>query len=124
MSHAHYALIYATLCGLPVIMHIGLIAGRAWGRYTMGGRYPGRLPARSRVASGAQAVVLLAMAVVVLDRGGVIALSLPAPVFWVVLALTIVTNILNIITPSAPERRLWGPVTTGMSAAILALALL
>jgi hypothetical protein len=42
----------------------------------------------------------------------------------VALALTVLTTIANIATPSRPERLLWGPVTLAMSAAAFGLALL
>jgi hypothetical protein len=105
-------------------MHIAVAAGAPLGRFTVGGRFPGRLPGPWRALALVQASLLVAMARAMLDRGGVLRLGLPDVVFWAVLALTVLTTIANIATSSRPERLLWGPVTLAMSAAAFGLALL
>ena len=116
------AFFYALAALLPTGMHLGLIAGRPWGHLTMGGKWPGVLPPRQRAMAGVQALILLLLIAVVLDRVGLIALGLPGSAFWTALVVTLLTNIANVITPSLPERRIWGPVTTIMSCAILWIA--
>lgn len=118
------ALTYAALATLPATMHIALAAGAPWGRFTVGGRFPGRLPPTWRALALVQAALLGMMAAVVLDRGGVIEASLPTALFWPVVALTVLTCLANNISPSRPERRLWGPVTLGMVATAFATGLL
>ena len=42
---------------------------------------------------------------------------------WGALGIQAVSTLLNWITPSRPERRLWGPVTTAMFAMALVVLL-
>lgn len=123
MTHTILAISYAALAGLPIAMQIALAAGAPLGRFTIGGRFPGRLPRPWRALALVQASLLLAMACTMLDRGGVLHLGLPNGAFWTALALSVLTMIANIVTPSRPERLLWGPVTLAMSAAAIGLAL-
>lgn len=105
-------------------MHIALAAGAPLGRFTVGGRFTGRLPGPWRALALVQALLLIAMACAVLDRGGVLPLGLPGLAFWTALSLTLLTTTANIATPSRPERLLWGPVTFAMSIAAIGIALL
>lgn len=118
------ALLYAALTLLPAVMQIALTAGAPLGRFTVGGRFPGRLPPLWRGLALVQAGLLIGMALVVLDRGGVLPLSLPAWLFWVVLALSLTTFLANAASPSRPERLLWGPVTFAMVVSALGVAFL
>lgn len=124
MTASTLAICYAVLACLPLSMQISLTFGAPLGRFTVGGRFPGRLPAAWRALALVQAALLAALAVVMLDRGGVLRLDLPELAFWLALALTGLTTLANIATPSRPERLLWGPVTLAMSAAALGLAVL
>ena len=111
------ALIYAGLAALPACMHLALAMGAPLGHLTMGGRWRGRLPPRVRGLSILQAVLLGAMAAVVLQSAGLVAIGWPDWTIWPVLALTVMTCIANAISPSRPERLLWTPVIAGMCAA-------
>ncbi|GAA6202926.1 hypothetical protein [Aquicoccus sp. SU-CL01552] len=124
MTPTTLAISYAALAGFPTAMHIALAAGAPLGRFTIGGRFPGRLPGPWRALALVQASLLLAMACAMLDRGGVLRLGLPDAAFWTALALTVLTTIANVATPSRPERLLWGPVTLAMTAAAIGIALL
>lgn len=124
MSPQVFATAYAALACLPTMMHLALAAGAPLGRFTVGGRFPGRLPGPWRALALLQAGLLLGMACVVLDRTGALALGLPGFAFWAVLALTLLTTVANAASPSRPERLLWTPVTIAMSAAVLGVALL
>lgn len=118
------ALIYAALAALPLAMHIALVFGAPLGRFTLGGRYSGRPTPLWRWAAMAQGLLLLGMATTVLDFGGVLALDLPDALFWGTFALSCVTALLNVISPSRPERLLWGPVTGLMALSAGALIFL
>lgn len=124
MTPSILAITYAVLAGFPTAMQIALAAGAPLGRFTVGGRFPGRLPGPWRALALVQASLLLAMACAMLDRGGVLRLGLPDLSFWTALALTVLTTIANIATPSRPERLLWGPVTLAMTATAIGIALL
>ncbi len=123
MTSATLAICYAGLAALPATMHVALAGGAPLGRFTIGGRFPGRLPAPWRGLALVQAALLAAMACAVLDRGGAVHLALPDAAFRLAVLLTVLTTIANLATPSRPERLLWGPVTLAMTAAALAVAL-
>lgn len=123
MTGATLAVTYAVLAALPTAMHVALSAGAPLGRFTIGGRFPGCLPARWRALALVQAGVLMSLACSMLDRGSVLHLGLPDAAFWGALALTVLTTIANLATPSRPERLLWGPVTVAMTVAAAGLAL-
>ncbi len=113
------AIFYAALAAIPAAMHIALAAGAPLGRFTVGGRFPGRLPPIWRGLALVQAGLLVGMALVVLDRGGVCSTGLPSALFWPVTGLTVLTFLANAASPSRPERRLWTPITLGMVASAL-----
>ena len=104
------ALCYAGFAALPTAMQLAVAAGAPLGQITVGGRFESQLPPRWRLLAIVQALVLLAMSMVVLDHGGVINIGLPNAAFWAVFALTCLTFIANVITPSKAERLLWSPV--------------
>jgi hypothetical protein len=80
----------------------------------MGGAFPGRFPLAVRVAALVQALLIVLMTLVVLSRAG---LTLPSwsrasrRLVWLVVALGVVSFLLNVATPSAGERMIWAPAT-------------
>lgn len=123
------AWIYAALALVVGIFQTCLAAGLPWGHLSNGGRWPGRLPRGMRVASAGFAALWCVIAWVVLRHAGAIpqagiavgdgvkaAQSAGAGglAFWLVAGLTVLTTIANLITPSKPERLLWGPVLVVM----------
>jgi hypothetical protein len=123
MTPQTLAALYAALAALPLSMHLALAAGAPLGRFTIGGRFAGRLPPLWRGLAIVQAGLLAAMASAVLDHGGVINLGLAPTAFRLALALTVLTFLANAASPSRPERRLWTPITLGMTAAAVGVAL-
>ena len=108
------ALFYAIISLAVVAFQVALAAGAPWGAFAMGGAFPGQFPPALRIAALVQAVLLLALAVVVLARAGVL---LPGWsrvsrwLIWFVVAFAALSFVLNLITPSAGERAIWAPVT-------------
>ena len=106
------AIIYAIVTFGVVAFQIALVAGAPWGAYAMGGATPGQFPPALRIGAMIQAVLLAGMAAVILARAGLI---LPGWsqvshwLVWIVVALTAFSLVLNLITPSAGERRIWAP---------------
>src|SRR5215207_5604200 len=106
------AFLYAIISLGVVAFQIALAAGAPWGAYAMGGAFPGQFPPELRIAAMIQAVLLAGLAAVILARAG---LTLPSWsrasrwLAWVVVAFSIVSFILNLITPSAGERAIWAP---------------
>jgi hypothetical protein len=121
------ALIYTIAAAGVVAFQVALALGAPWGAYAMGGAFPGRFPPRLRVAAAVQAVVLIMLAVVVLAFAGLAlsGLAQAAPwLIWLVVAFSAVAAVLNTITRSAGERRLWAPVTYVMLVCSLVVALM
>jgi hypothetical protein len=120
------ALLYTVITAGVVLFQMALAVGAPWGAYAMGGAFPGRFPPAMRVAAVGQAFLLALLAGVVLARAG---LALPGWasvatwLIWFVVAFAVVATILNLITPSAGERRLWAPVALVMLASSLTVAL-
>lgn len=120
------ALTFATVTVGAVGFQLALAVGAPWGSYAMGGRFPGRFPALMRVAAEVQALILALLAGVVLARAG-LALetwaSLASWLIWVVVAFSGVSLVMNSITPSKGERRIWVPVAIVMLSSSLVVAL-
>jgi hypothetical protein len=107
------ALAYAIISFGVVAFQLALAAGAPWGEFAMGGANPGQFPPALRVAAVIQAAVLVALAVVVLARAGIILPGLSRVsrwLIWFVVAFAALSLLLNLITPSAGERAIWAPV--------------
>lgn len=114
---------YAGLAALPLLMHLAIAGGAPLGRFTVGGRFPGRLPRLWRLLALVQAALLALMAGAVLARAGLACAGLK-PLFWLALALTLLSLVANAASRSRPERLLWPPVLTLMAVAALCVGLL
>ena len=114
MNLSRVAAIVHLVVSLGVVgFQLALAAGAPWGAYAMGGAFPGQFPPELRIAALVQAVLLLGLTGVVLARAG---LALPGWsraarwLIWVVVAFSVISLVLNLITPSAGERVIWAPV--------------
>ncbi|TNY47016.1 hypothetical protein FGC33_03550 [Streptococcus pyogenes] len=92
---------------------VALILGAPWGRLTQGGQVEGALPRSGRMVAALSIVLLVAMALAILSADGHWP-GWPRWTGWGAVAVTGVSMVLNWITPSAAERRLWGPIMTLM----------
>lgn len=111
---AFAAYLFSVLIAFVVAFQLALALGAPWGEMAMGGKFPGRLPPRMRIAPLVQIVVLVFIALIVLTRAGVILdefSSLSKSVIWAVVVFSLIGAILNTITPSKKERMLWAPVS-------------
>jgi hypothetical protein len=120
------AIVFAIATAVVVAFQIGLALGAPWGRYAMGGAYPGQFPPRLRVGAVIQAGLLVVLAVIVLSHAGLVLPELTANypwLVWLAVAFSAVSLVLNTITRSAVERRIWLPVASVMLASSLAVAL-
>ncbi len=126
MNAALFATLYAAFTAIVVVFQLALAAGAPWGQVAMGGRYPGRFPTQLRVGALVQAVLLSFLALVVLSRAGV-GFPVLDPVsgwmVWIAVAISLLSLILNLITPSKWERRLWAPVALVLVVCSLLVAL-
>jgi hypothetical protein len=120
------ALLYAVLSAGVVAFEIALAAGAPWGAYAMGGASPGQLPPALRIAALVQAALIVGMAAIVLSRAGLILARWSRVSYWlvwVVVALTAMSLVLNLITPSAGEQALWAPVLVVLLASSIVVAI-
>lgn len=120
------AWVFGAGLGVLTLFQLALAAGAPWGRLAMGGRFPGRFPPAMRAAALVQIAVYGLMGAIVFARAGI---ALPGmfdfsrTAVWVVVALMAVAVLLNLITSSKWERRLWAPVAALMLAACVRVAL-
>jgi hypothetical protein len=120
------ALLYAVISAGVVAFEVALAAGAPWGAYAMGGASPGQFPPALRIAALVQAALIVGMAAIVLSRAGLILAGWSRVSYWlvwVVVALTAMSLVLNLITPSAGERALWAPVLLVLLASSIVVAL-
>lgn len=89
------AILFALASAVGLGFQVAMTLGAPWGSYTMGGRFEGALPIPMRLAAALQAGVIGAMAALVL----------------------------NTVTPSRGERRVWAPITAILAASSLTVAL-
>jgi hypothetical protein len=119
------ALVFALVTLGAIAFQVALALGAPWGEFAMGGAFPKRFPPRLRLAAAVQAAVLCILAAAVLSRAGVVDLpvarDLPSLV-WVAVAFSAVSLVLNAISRSAGERRIWVPVALVMLASSLIVA--
>ena len=119
------AKIYLALSAVAIGFQIALAAGSSWGELSMGGAFPGQLPAPMRAAAIGSAVLLLALGTVVAARAG-LALSrwrrASRRLIWVVVAYTLIGVVLHIITPTPRERMVWLPVLLVLAGCALVVA--
>ncbi|WP_424967978.1 MULTISPECIES: hypothetical protein [unclassified Dinoroseobacter] len=100
---------YAIACLGVIGFQIALIAGAPWGRITQGGKHQGALPISGRVAAFVSIFILAAMACAILSAVGIWP-NWPRWTGRVALGVQALVTLVNWITPSKPERMLWGPV--------------
>ena len=120
------AIVFAVATSAVAGFQLGLALGAPWGTYAMGGRFPRQFPPLMRVAAVVQAVLLVPIVLIVLSRAGLLFpqwAGVSTWAVWVVVALSAVAAVLNTMTPSTGERRVWAPVAGVMLICSLAVAL-
>lgn len=103
--------LYAMACLAIVFFQLALIGGAPLGPWTQGGQHEGALPLSGRIVAAVSIPVLVFQALAVLSAAGFPGLDFPRWCGWVALAVSVVTAVLNGITPSVRERAVWFPVT-------------
>ncbi|MFV1960391.1 MAG: hypothetical protein ACC658_01030 [Acidimicrobiia bacterium] len=110
------AIVAAVGITLITIFQISLALGAPAGGAAWGGRYPGVLPTRLRVASGFVGVFFYPVVVVfVLDAGGVVETGLADGsgarwFMWILAGLFTLGALANFASKSKVERLFWGSV--------------
>lgn len=120
------AVLFALAAAVGLAFQVALALGAPWGSYTMGGRFRGRLPRSMRVAAVAQALLIGLMGAIVSSRAGLVLPSWAGAATWLtwaIVAFSGVNLILNAVSPSSDERRVWVPVTVVLLVGSLTVAL-
>jgi hypothetical protein len=108
--------LYATAMLAIAFFQVALILGAPLGRYMQGGQHEGALPLSGRIIAAVSIPVVLLQGLAILSAAGFPGLGWPVWTGWVALAVTGVSTVLNWITPSKPERMVWGPIMLVLSA--------
>ena len=109
-----------------IAFQVALALGAPWGAYAMGGVFPGRYPPPMRVAAVVQAVLIGLLALAVLSAAGLVLPDLIAAIpwlAWAAVAVSALAVILNALSRSAGERRIWVPVAVVMLVSSLLVAM-
>ena len=120
------AFAFTVAAGGVIAFQIALALGAPWGRYAMGGAVPGRFPPRMRVAAIIQAILIALLTIAVLSAAGLLVpdLALRFPwLVWVAVVVSAIAVVLNAISRSSGERRVWVPIATVMLVSSLLVAL-
>lgn len=120
------AYIFSAFSVAIVIFQFALALGVPWGELAMGGKFHGRFPPYMRVAALVQIVLYVFIMLVVLTRSELVFnqyFESSKFAIWFVVVLFAVGTILNIITPSKKERKLWAPVSIVLLACSVIVAI-
>ncbi len=127
MTTANLAAVVFAVAGAGVILfQIGLALGAPWGAYAMGGSNPGRFPPALRVVAAVQGVVIGLLVVFVLSEADLVLPALADQfgyLVWLAVGFSALSVVLNAITRSPVERRLWLPVAAVMLLSSVVVAL-
>ena len=107
-----FAYIYLFLTVFVVVFQLSLALGAPLGEYTLGGKFPGQLPPKLRLAALLQIVFLLLFAAIVAARAEVALVEYHAMSrigIWFVVAFFVLGSVVNLLSPSKKERRVMGP---------------
>jgi hypothetical protein len=119
------AVLLTILLALLAVFQLALALGAPWGAFAWGGQNR-VLPSRLRVGSVVSILIYAVIAVIALDRAGVIDV-LPDIVsriaMWVVFGYFCLGVVLNAISRSKPERFTMAPVTLVLAVLSLLVAL-
>ena len=109
--------VFTVFAVLVAAFQFALAVGMPWGKLTWGGRFAGRLPSHMRGVAVVSIALLVAFAVIVAVRAGMLwpsFQSVSRMLVWCVVGYCGLGVIANAITPSRAERLLWLPVAVAM----------
>ncbi len=109
----NFAYIFILLMIFILIFQIALILGAPLGELTMGGKYPGKLPIKMKVASFIQIIVIVLFSFFVISKSGILFESyynLSRVGIWVVVGFFIFGSFVNLFSPSKKEKIIMTPL--------------
>lgn len=107
------AVVFSVLALFLVLFHSLLLFGAPLGYLTQGGFSAGKLPLGKRIAAFIQILILIGMVLIVLAKSKMAFAELHVlshSLIWLVLAVSLLSLILNLITPSKKERLMGVPI--------------
>ena len=108
-----FAYIFIGIAIFITVLQLALAFGAPLGEYTMGGRFPGKLPEKMRIAAIIQIVILFFFTAIVISKAG-LALdgfyNVARIGIWFVLAFFVFGSIVNFSSPSKKEKQIMGPL--------------
>jgi hypothetical protein len=109
------------------LFQLALVFGAPMGEYAYGGQMPGKLPIPYRVSSAISFLLMLAIAGHYLAQLGVVSKLLSPElnqwVNWGLIGFAALAAVMNNITRSVKERRLWGSTTIAMLIAAIVVGI-
>lgn len=112
MTAAAFTLFAVQIC--VSLFQLALVLGAPMGEYTLGGSNTGRLPTKLRIVSSLSMVLNLAIGGHYLAQTGTVQPLLPADLNqitnWFLVGFTALGLLMNSISRSKKERRLWVPI--------------
>lgn len=108
------ALAFTFLILIVILFQVALAVGVPWGEYAMGGKFPGKYPISMRFTCIVQIAILAFMGIIVLSKAGLLWSQwsfFARTAIWFIVGYLVLGTILNLITKSVWERRIWAPVT-------------
>ena len=112
---------------IVTLFQLALAFGAPLGKFANGGKFPGSLPKNMRFLPFIQIVILWLFVYIVSIESNIISnqpSALGSIGIWFVVAFFFLGSILNLSTPSKPERIVWGPVNVITFIAVLLIAIL
>ena len=119
------AIALVAILAILAVFQIALAAGAPLGRFAWGGQNR-VLPTRMRIGSVASIAVYAVIALLALDRTGLLDLvpDLVSRVgMWVVFGYLVLSIVPNLLSKSPPERAVMAPVTTLLAVLAILIAL-
>lgn len=109
------------------LFQLAIVLGAPLGEYSYGGQHEGKLPTAYRIASAISFLVMLALSGHYLAQTGILEPLLPAEqnaiVNWVLVGFAGLAALMNNITKSQKEKRLWSSTTVAMLLSAILVAL-
>lgn len=107
------SIVYLLILCFTIIFQVGLILGKKWGEYTMGGYHKGKLPIHLRFFTFISVLILIFISLIILQESKLIDnyFKLQDNLIWGVIVFNIISFFMNTITRSKKERMLWQPLT-------------
>lgn len=121
-----FAAVFLLLAAIIAVFQLVLALGAPLGEYTMGGKFPGKLPNAMKIAALVQIIILFFFAAIVMAKAEIAFESLQNMArigIWFIVAFFVFGVVMNISSPSKKERMIMGPANVIALISTLVVAL-